>query len=72
MYGQAADMKSLLWLLMARRRTGTQMRRMLEETADAGRENGGLLSELHALAQSDVRNLAEVSRTTIPVWITVT
>lgn len=43
------------------------MRRMLKEAADAERGNGGLLSELHALAGSGIGNLAVESRMTGPL-----
>ena len=48
----------------------TQMRRMLKEADDA--EDGGLLSELHALPGSGVGSSALISRRTVPVWIAVT
>ena len=48
------------------------MRRMLKEAVDAERGDGGLLSELHALAGSGIRNSAVISRTTRPLSTTVT
>jgi hypothetical protein len=48
------------------------MRRMLKEAADAEGGDGELLSELHALAGSGIRNSAVVSGTTGPLSTTVT
>src|SRR5438132_514878 len=55
-----------------RGRGKSQMRRMLKEAVDAERGDGGLLSELHALAGSGIRNSAVISRTTRPLSTTVT
>ena len=50
----------------------TQMRRMLKEAEYAAGGVGGPLSELHAPAASGDTSLAVVSRTTTPLWTTVT
>ena len=48
------------------------MRRMLKEAADAEGGDGGLLSELHAFAGSNIRNSTVVSRATESRPTTVT
>ena len=72
MHGQAIDITSLLWLPLLEGERKTQMRRMLKEAADAERGDGGLLSALHALAGSGIRNSAVISRTRGPLSTTVT
>ena len=47
------------------------MRRILKEAGDAEGGEGGLLSELHALARSGINNSAVVLRTTGPLSTTV-
>ncbi len=48
------------------------MRRTLKEGGYAGCGDGGLLSKIHAAAESGTNNVAVVSRTTLSVWTTVT
>ena len=45
---------------------------MLNEAADPEGEDSGPLSKLHVPAASGTTSLAAVSKTTVPVWTTVT
>ena len=72
MHDHAIVITTLLWLPLLEAKRKTQMRRMLKEAADEGGGDGGLLSELHALAGSGIWNSAAISRTTGPLSTTVT
>ena len=72
MHCQAIGIKSLLWLSLLEEEGKTQMRRMVKEPLDAEGGDGGLLSELHALAGSGIRNSAVVSTMTGPLSTAVT
>jgi hypothetical protein len=72
MHSQPIDINSLLVAIRLLEERGTQMRRMLKEAEHAVSGAGGPPSELHAAAGSGRRNLAVISRTTAPLWTTIT
>jgi hypothetical protein len=69
---EAIDLKALLWLRLLEEEGKTQRRRTLNEAANAEHEDGGLVSELHALAGSGITKSALVSRMTSPLSTAVT
>ena len=71
--GQAGNRRvSALATLVLEGEGESQRRRMLNEAADPEGEDSGPLSKLHVPAASGTTSLAAVSKTTVPVWTTVT
>lgn len=68
----AIDIKSLPWPPLLEGEEKTQMRRMLYEDVCAEGKEGGPLSKLHAVSRWKAKNLEVSSKTTAPVWTTVT